>query len=389
MSNSSLVNYVKISPFRTSPRQNRIKKITIHHMAGNLSVESCGNVFQRREASSNYGIDSKGRVGMYVEEKDRSWCSSSGSNDHQAVTIEVADDVIGNGWHSSDAAMIKLIELCVDICRRNGISRLNYTGNTSGNLTMHKWFVSTDCPGAYLERKFPWIASEVNKRLAGGAGNIVVPDSENINVDPMNKGYLCKGDVGESVRTMQKMLIAVGFSCGSCGADASFGNDTVSALKAFQRANGLSVDGSYGPISQGALKAKYNALGASGVSSNSSSGALSVDGYWGKKTTIKLQQIFGTTVDGIISNQWAMYRTKNPGLESSTFNWCKTPNGQGSELIRAIQKWAGMPSNEQDGEIGDKTIRAIQKKLGTVQDGYVSGPSNMVKKLQNWANNQR
>lgn len=170
MSNSSLVDYVRISPNRTSPRRNKIDRITIHHMAGNLSVETCRNVFapSSRQASSNYGIGSDGRVGMYVEEKDRSWCSSSSANDHRAVTIEVADDVIGNGWHSSDAAMKKLVELCTDICSRNGIARLNYTGNTSGNLTMHKWFVATDCPGAYLESKFPWIAEQVNNLLAGG-----------------------------------------------------------------------------------------------------------------------------------------------------------------------------------------------------------------------------
>ncbi|MBS6678967.1 MAG: N-acetylmuramoyl-L-alanine amidase [Clostridiales bacterium] len=169
MSNSTLVDYVKISPNRTSPRNHAIDRITIHHMAGNLSVETCGNVFapSSRQASSNYGIDSDGRVGMYVEEKDRSWCSSNKDNDHRAVTIEVADDVIGNGWHSSDKAMNKLVELCTDICKRNGIAKLNYTGDTNGNLTMHKWFAATDCPGEYLESKFPWIAEQVNKRLSG------------------------------------------------------------------------------------------------------------------------------------------------------------------------------------------------------------------------------
>lgn len=169
MSNSPLVDYTKISPNRTSPRNHVIDRITIHHMAGNLSVETCGNVFEpsARQASSNYGIDSEGRVGMYVEEKDRSWCSSNSENDHRAVTIEVADDIMGNGWHSSEKAMNKLIDLCVDICKRNGIAKLIYTGNTSGNLTMHKWFASTDCPGAFLERKFPWIAEQVNKRLSG------------------------------------------------------------------------------------------------------------------------------------------------------------------------------------------------------------------------------
>lgn len=169
MSNSSLVNYVKISPNKTSPRNHKIDRITIHHMAGNLSVETCGNVFapSSRQASSNYGIDSDGRVGMYVEEKDRSWCSSNKSNDHRAVTIEVADDQGGPNWHSSDKAMRKLVELCADICKRNGISRLNYTGDTNGNLTMHKWFAATDCPGAYLESKFSWIADQVNSILSG------------------------------------------------------------------------------------------------------------------------------------------------------------------------------------------------------------------------------
>lgn len=172
MSNSSLVNYIKISPHKNSPRNNKIKKITIHHMAGNLSVETCGNVFQSREASSNYGIDSNGRVGMYVEEKDRSWASSSPSNDNQAVTIEVANDGgASTNWHVSDKALAKLIDLCVDICKRNGIKQLNYTGDSSGNLTRHNMFAATSCPGPYLQSKFPYIASEVNKRLNGGSSS--------------------------------------------------------------------------------------------------------------------------------------------------------------------------------------------------------------------------
>lgn len=174
MSNSGLVNYIKISPNRTIPRNRTIKNIVIHHMAGNLTVETCGNVFAppSRRASSNYGIGSDGRVGMYVEEKDRAWTTGD-QIDHSSVTIEVADDVIGNGWHSSDKAMNKLVELCADICRRNGIAKLNYTGGKSGNLLMHKWYQATDCPGAYLESKFPWIASEVNKRLSGNTAKWV------------------------------------------------------------------------------------------------------------------------------------------------------------------------------------------------------------------------
>lgn len=175
MSNSGLVNYIRISPNKTSPRNGRIKNIVIHHMAGNLTVETCGNVFapSSRQASSNYGIGSDGRVGMYVEEKDRAWTTGN-KIDHSSVTIEVADDKIGGGWHSSDKAMASLVNLCVDICKRNGIKKLNYTGNKSGNLLMHKWYQATDCPGAYLESKFPWIASEVNKKLSGNTD----PDGE-------------------------------------------------------------------------------------------------------------------------------------------------------------------------------------------------------------------
>lgn len=168
MSNSSLVSYIRISPNRTSPRYHTIKNIIIHHMAGDLSVETCGNVFAptSRQASSNYGIGSDGRIGMYVEEKDRAWTTGN-QIDHSSITIEVADDKIGGGWHSSDKAMASLVNLCVDICKRNGIKKLNYTGNKSGNLLMHKWYQATDCPGAYLESKFSWIASEVNKKLNG------------------------------------------------------------------------------------------------------------------------------------------------------------------------------------------------------------------------------
>lgn len=169
MSNSKLVNYTKLSPNCNKPRKYPITKITIHHMAGNLSVERCGEVFASasRQASSNYGIDSNGRVGLYVDEANRSWCSSNADNDNRAVTIEVANDEIGGDWHVSNTALRKLIDLCVDICERNHIESLDYTGNKSGNLTEHNYFAATSCPGPYLKSKLPYIAEEVNKRLAG------------------------------------------------------------------------------------------------------------------------------------------------------------------------------------------------------------------------------
>lgn len=171
MSNSSLVNYTRISPNRNSPRNQPISKITVHHMAGNLSVETCGNVFapSSRQASSNYGIGSDGRVGMYVEERDRSWASSSAWNDHRAVTIEVANDQIGGNWHVSDAAWNKLVELCVDICRRNGMKSLVWTGGTDGSLTCHYMYASTNCPGPYLKGRMAELARTVTARLGGAS----------------------------------------------------------------------------------------------------------------------------------------------------------------------------------------------------------------------------
>lgn len=167
MSNSSLVDYTKISPNK-SVRQGKISKITIHHMAGNYTVEKCGDIFAptSRQASSNYGVGTDGRVGLYVPETHRSWASSSPANDHIAVTIEVANDG-GENWHVSDKALQKTIELCADICKRNDIKKLNFTGDKNGNLTMHKYFAATACPGPYLESKFGYIADEVNKILSG------------------------------------------------------------------------------------------------------------------------------------------------------------------------------------------------------------------------------
>lgn len=114
---------------------------------------------------------------------------------------------------------------------------------------------------------------------------------------------------------------------------------------------------------------------------------IAVDGKWGEETTKRLQEIFGTTIDGEVSNQWKKYKTANPGLRSG-WDWKDKPNGNGSMLIAKLQSWAGMPSRMWDGEIGPNTIKALQKKLGTVQDGKISNPSDMVKALQKWANKQ-
>lgn len=166
MANSSLVDVTILSP-NYSTRTQKISKITIHHCAGNCSVETIGNIFKpaSRKASSNYGIGTDGRVGLYVEEKNRAWTSGSAENDQQAITIEVSNNSGAPNWTVSDKAYAKLIDLCVDICQRNGIKSLNWTGDKTGNLTCHYMFQATACPGPYLKGKMGDIAIAVNQRL--------------------------------------------------------------------------------------------------------------------------------------------------------------------------------------------------------------------------------
>lgn len=173
MSNSSLVSFTRISPNKTSPRDHKIDTITIHCVVGQLSVESLGATFadSSRQASSNYGIGPDGRIGMYVEEKDRSWCSSNRANDQRAITIEVASDTT-HPYAVTDAAYKALIDLLVDICQRNKIGKLLWKNDKTligqvdkQNMTVHRWFSPKECPGEYLFSRHAQIADEVNKRL--------------------------------------------------------------------------------------------------------------------------------------------------------------------------------------------------------------------------------
>ena len=174
MSNSPLVSYIKISPNKTVPRNHTIDTITIHCVVGQLSVEQIGNVFAPSsvKASSNYGIGFNGRIGMYVEEKDRSWCSSNRDNDHRAITIECACD-LKHPYAINDAVYNSLINLCVDICQRNGIKELKWKADKSligkveeQNMTVHRWFAKKACPGDYIYNRLGEIAFKVNQKLA-------------------------------------------------------------------------------------------------------------------------------------------------------------------------------------------------------------------------------
>jgi hypothetical protein len=173
--NSPLVDVTILSPNCDKKRNRPIDTITLHSMEGNLTVESCGEWLARptTQASSNYGIGSDGRVGLYVNEADRSWCSSNPSNDHRAVTIEVANNGGAPNWPISEKALQSLIKLCADICKRNNIKALLWRNDKNligqidkQNMTLHRWFHATKgCPGQYLIDLHPHIVTEVNKLL--------------------------------------------------------------------------------------------------------------------------------------------------------------------------------------------------------------------------------
>ena len=175
MSNSPLVVYTKLSPNHSGKRTKKIDTITIHCMAGNCSVETCGNLFasSSRQASSNYGVGTDGRIALYVDEANRSWCTSSNANDQRAVTIEVANNGGAPDWPVSAKAYAALLDLVTDICKRNGIKRLVWSTSKNDrvnhlngcNMTVHRDYANKSCPGDYLYNRHGQIAAEVNKRL--------------------------------------------------------------------------------------------------------------------------------------------------------------------------------------------------------------------------------
>lgn len=216
MSNSKLVDYTRISPNKTSPRNHAIDTITIHCIVGQWTAKQGCDYFATtgRECSANYVVGKDGSIGLSVEEKDRSWCSSSASNDNRAVTIEVASDTT-HPYAVTDKAYAALLDLVTDICRRNGIKKLLWKGDKSligqvakQNMTVHRWFANKACPGDYLYSRHSAIAAEVNKRLGASAAEPEKPSS--------GAGTLYKVQTGafkqkSNAQALEKKLKAAGF----------------------------------------------------------------------------------------------------------------------------------------------------------------------------------
>ena len=177
-SNSGLVSFTQLSPNHSGPRNREIQRITLHCTAGRATVEGLGAIFARpeRQASANYGIDEQGRIGMYVEECNRSWCSSSYENDVVSVTVECSSEAY-EPFEMNPTVYARILDLCEDICRRNGKKRLLWipdrdtalaykVGPEELILTCHFWFTPLkSCPGTWLLSRLGDVAEKVTKRL--------------------------------------------------------------------------------------------------------------------------------------------------------------------------------------------------------------------------------
>lgn len=184
--NSPLVAYTKLSPNHSGQRTHKIDRISPHCVVGQCSAEGLGDWFYKSStrASSNYGIDKDGRVGMYVEEKNRSWCTSSNENDQRAVTIECASGKV-EPYAMNEVVYDRLIDLCVDICQRNGKKKLLWFGDKQKSLsyqpkedemliTVHRWFANKSCPGNWLYVRLGDLATtKVTARLSGGESEAI------------------------------------------------------------------------------------------------------------------------------------------------------------------------------------------------------------------------
>ena len=237
MSNSSLVSYTKLSPNVTSPRNHEIDTISIHCMAGKLSAKQCAHLssFSTYDpdsgASCNYAIGYAGEIALIADEGDRSWCTSSRSNDHRAITIEVSNSSnTDSDWPVSDESYASLLNLLTDICQRNGIKQLLWQGDKSligqvdqQNMTVHRWFKNKACPGNYLYDRHAEIAAEVNSRL-----NTSTDEEEEDNVVRYEKlSDIPNGwDAHGNPRATIEMLMNAGI-VGGDGSDPTGNNDVI------------------------------------------------------------------------------------------------------------------------------------------------------------------
>lgn len=167
------IDVVKKSPNHSGKRKYDISRITPHHAAGVISLENLLGIFvpTSRQASCNYAIGSDGRIGLCVDEENRAWTSSSSDNDNRAITVEIANSTGSPEWRISEKAEQAFVDLCVDICKRYNKKGVFYEGKLVADrdgwlqITLHRWFKATLCPGPYIEKRLPEIVKRINEKL--------------------------------------------------------------------------------------------------------------------------------------------------------------------------------------------------------------------------------
>ena len=303
--NSPLVSYTKLSPNHSGQRTHSIDRITPHCVVGQCSVETLGNIMYptSRQASCNYGIGPDGRVGMYVEEKNRSWCSSSNANDQRAITIECASDTF-HPYAMNDKVYATLIELCTDICRRNGKKKLLWFADKNKSLnyipaademvlTVHRWFANKSCPGDWLYSRLSDVAAKVTANLSSTAST-TTPSTSKTTEEVAKEVIAGKWGNGED---RKQRLTAAGYNYSLIQAKVNelMGAKTTVSSKSIDELAREVIQGKWGNgeerknrlISAGydysAVQAKVNEL-MGGIKSTKSVDQLArevIYGYWG------------------------------------------------------------------------------------------------------------
>ena len=278
--NSTLVTYKKLTG-DYSTRKNKIDTITIHCFVGQVTAKQGCDYFYSsdRQVSSNYVVGCDGSIGLSVEEKNRAWTSggalsvngiTGAMNDHRAITIEVACDT-QPPYRVTDAAYKALIELVADISKRNNIKKLIWKNDKSlvgkpekQNMTIHRWFSNTDCPGQYLMEHMADIAAQANKKIGAVTTTVAKQTTTesvtSIGGNDMTKGYFAKGDKNEGVYAYKQLLITLkkaGIITQNVDNNNVFGDGTVTATKQVQKAAKVEQDGYAGPIT---IRACYTLL---------------------------------------------------------------------------------------------------------------------------------
>lgn len=303
--NSPLVVYTKLSPNHSGQRTHSIDRITPHCVVGQCSVETLGNIMYptSRQASCNYGIGPDGRVGMYVEEKNRSWCSSSNANDQRAITIECASDTF-HPYAMNDKVYATLITLCTDICRRNGKKKLLWFADKNKSLnyipaademvlTVHRWFANKSCPGDWLYSRLSDVAAKVTANLSSTAST-TTPSTSKTTEEVAKEVIAGKWGNGED---RKQRLTAAGYNYSLIQAKVNelMGAKTTVSSKSIDELAREVIQGKWGNgeerknrlISAGydysAVQAKVNEL-MGGIKSTKSVDQLArevIYGYWG------------------------------------------------------------------------------------------------------------